>query len=430
MVSGAISAAHSCFILYNVGSNNYQLMNDAGTAFSSPVSVGSGSAGNSQCTFSGTGAGSSSSSNNLTVNFPITFSAAYAGAQNVFLLAIDANGGNSGWQKLGTWTVTSTGGGGIPPGAVPVCNPSGSPCVVSLTPTNGSGLSGTFTGVFTHAGGASQHYLAYILFLPTPNVVFYTATGSCLVEYNRISNAMRLINDAGTNWLPGILGIPITQGGTLTNSHCTLDVTHSSAQINGTVMTVTAKVTFNSGFTGQLATFMQAFDVTGAYTGMTQFGNWKAAAGAQRPGPYVVGLNPTSGSGSATTLTFTAGHTSGVSSLSFVTMLISSVIVGGSPCQAFYFPATNTLNLVTDDGTAMVTPNGISPGTAGTLSNSRCSINTGTASRVIAGTNVMVSLPMTFNPGTFGGMKNVYVNAFDNFGFLSHWVTSGTWTVQ
>ena len=41
-------------------------------------------------------------------------------------------------------------------------------------------------------GGATQHYLGYMLFLPTPNVVNFTATGSCLVEYNRISNGMRL----------------------------------------------------------------------------------------------------------------------------------------------------------------------------------------------------------------------------------------------
>jgi hypothetical protein len=43
---------------------------------------------------------------------------------------------------------------------------------------------------------------------------------------------------------------------------------------------------------------------------------------------------------------------------------------------------------------------------------------------------VTVNLPMTFIASTFGGTKNVYINAFDNLGFLSHWVTGGTWTVQ
>jgi hypothetical protein len=37
---------------------------------------------------------------------------------------------------------------------------------------------------------------------------------------------------------------------------------------------------------------------------------------------------------------------------------------------------------------------------------------------------------MTFQPGTFGGPKNVYVNAFDNNGLLTHWVQGATMTVQ
>jgi len=430
LVNTGIITPLSCFVQYNPAANTYQLLNDAGTTLSAAVTAGStGSASNSQCTISGAGGGSMLSGSSLTVNFPITFNSAYAGAQNVFLFAYDSSGQNSGWQQLGTWTVPGTGG-TLPAGAIAACGQNGAPCVASLTPANGSGLSGTFTGIFTDPGGAGAHALGYILFLPTPNIVWYTATGSCLVEYNRISDAMRLINDAGTDWLPGTVGIPLSQGGTLTNSHCTLDVTHSSASINGDIMTVTVKVTFNPAFTGQLATFLQAFDMAGNFTSMTQFGNWMAAPAPTRPpGPYVVGVSPTSGTGSSTTLSFTAGHTSGVPALAFVTMLISSVIAGGVPCQVFYFEASNTLNLVNDGGTAMVSA-GIVPGTAGTLSNSRCSINTGGATETISGDNVTVSVPMTFNTTTFGGKQNVYVNAFDNYGFLSHWVTGGSWTVQ
>ena len=424
MVSSYVQPQSSCFAEYDPGTNQFRLIADNGSSVS-VVSPGSGSASNSQCTLSGLGASATTVGNNLSVTFPLSFTVGYVGAKNVFLFALSTNNQNTWWQQEGIWTVTSGIGGGVPPGAIPVCNAQGFPCVASLTPANGSGLTGTFTGVFTHSGGASQHYLGYILFLPTPNIVQYTATGSCLVEYNRISNAMRLINDAGTDWLPGIIGLPVGQTGSLTNSHCTLNVGQSSGVINGTTMTVTAAMTFNSGFSGKLATFMQGFDVTGAYTGMTQFGNWMASAGGQAPGPYIVGVSPQSGAGSSTTLTFTAGHTSGVPSLSFVTLLISSVIVGGTPCQAFYFPAANVLNLVNDSGTAMVSANGIAPGTAGSLANSRCTINTGTASRNVSGNNVSVSLPLTFNTATFAGPQNVYVNAFDNFGYLSHWGYGG-----
>jgi len=428
LVGNAVSTVNSCWLQFNAGSNTFSLMNDAGTTWSAPVSVGSGTVSNSQCTFSGSGAGATPSGNNLTVNVPITFPAGYAGAQYVYLNVVDGNGESSGWQQLGSFTVTGTD--GSSQGPMPVCNPQGYPCVVSLTPLTGSGVGGTFTGVFNHAGGASQHYLGYMLFLPTPNIVDYTATGSCLVEYNRIDNAMRLVNNAGTNWLPGVVGIPLTEGGTLTNNFCTLDITKSSAVINGTTMTVTVAMTFNSSFSGELATFMQAFDVTGAFTGMTQFGNWVVDAGARKPGPYVVSMSPTSGAGSSATLSFTTGDTKGIGDLAFVTMLIAPDIVGSLPCQAYYFPYSDTINLVNDSSTAMVSTNGIVPGTAGTLSNSRCSINARAASSSQSVDTVTVTLPITFNASTFGGPKNIYLNAFDDFGNLSHWVTSGTWTVQ
>ena len=71
----------------------------------------------------------------------------------------------------------------------------------------GTQNSATFTGTYSHSAGVDSLYLMYMLFLPTPNVVNFVAQGSCLVEYNRISNGMRLIDDAGTGWLGGISGI-------------------------------------------------------------------------------------------------------------------------------------------------------------------------------------------------------------------------------
>ena len=80
--------------------------------------------------------------------------------------------------------------------------------------TADTGASGTFTATFRHPGGVSKHYLGYILFLPTPNVVSFRAQGSCLIEYNRISNGMRLIDNAGTGWLGPIEGVPVSANDT------------------------------------------------------------------------------------------------------------------------------------------------------------------------------------------------------------------------
>jgi hypothetical protein len=138
----------------------------------------------------------------------------------------------------GTWTNTGT-------------NQSPVPAVISLSPASGSGSNSTFTGLFSHTGGTSQIYLAYVLFLPIPNVVQYTAKGSCLVEYNRISNGVRLINDAGDDWLGPISGVPVSPSATpLSNSLCTVNVRGVSVAASGSSIAVSVPVTFAPGFSG------------------------------------------------------------------------------------------------------------------------------------------------------------------------------------
>ena len=50
--------------------------------------------------------------NALTLNLPLTFQPAYAGAKNIYMYASDVSGSTSGWQQQGTWTVP--GASGIP----------------------------------------------------------------------------------------------------------------------------------------------------------------------------------------------------------------------------------------------------------------------------------------------------------------------------
>jgi hypothetical protein len=113
-----------------------------------------------------------------------------------------------------------------------------------------------------------------------------------------------------------------------------------------------------------------------------------------------------------------------------VHLLVSDRIQGGVPCQAIYFPAGNVLNLINDTGTDLVSSGGVAPGKPGSIANSRCSINTGQAFRTLAGNGVTITIPMNFQPATFSGLKNVYVNAFDNNGLLTHWVQGATMAIQ
>ena len=88
------------------------------------------------------------------------------------------------------------------------------------------------------------------------------------------------------------------------------------------------------------------------------------------------------------------------------------------------------MNLINDSGTDM-SGAWISPGGA-PVSNSRCTLSGTGMTQGISDQGRVVSLvvPISFNAATFAGAKNIYINAFDNVGLLSHWVQGGIWTVQ
>jgi N-acetylneuraminic acid mutarotase len=424
LVNNSPSAASSCFVEYNRPANTYRLINDSGTTWSNPIGSGQ-SFSNSQCTVSPSGT-SMASGNNLTVTFPITFTSAFSGAKKVSLLAMDGAGGNSGWNERGSWTV---------PGAQ---TGQGTPSLISLAPLTGTGTTGIFTAKFAHSAGRPGHYLGYLLFLPTPNVVNYVAIGSCLIEYNSLGGAfngkggMRLVDDAGTAWIGPVQGVPLAPTTpALSNSACTVNVSGATATFTGNDMIVTVPVTFKTaGLTPVLGTFLQELDVNGQWTGMTQFGNWVLPGAPVKLGPAVVSLSSSQVSGTSATLTATAANSFGIGQLGMFHMLIADRVVGGTACQIVYFAFDNTVALINDAGTAFAGAGRVGLGSANQLMNSRCSLNVAAARRTVTGNDVSVTYPMTFTPATFGGVKNVYLNIFDLSGNLSHWVQGGVLTVQ
>jgi len=101
----ASSAANSCLVYYDAASHTLNLLNDAGTAWTSSA-VGSGATlQNSQCAINAASSTASPAGNTLTVTLPITFtSGGFSGAKSIFMYG--TNGAiNSGWQTRGTWTV-------------------------------------------------------------------------------------------------------------------------------------------------------------------------------------------------------------------------------------------------------------------------------------------------------------------------------------
>jgi hypothetical protein len=87
------------------------------------------------------------------------------------------------------------------------------------------------------------------------------------------------------------------------------------------------------------------------------------ANGTPRSGPSITGISSSATAGSSAVYAIGAGHTNGVAALSMIHLLVSDRILGGVPCQAIYFPTSNTLNLINDTGTLLVSSSGVVPGT-------------------------------------------------------------------
>jgi hypothetical protein len=301
---------------------------------------------------------------------------------------------------------------------------------IDLTGHAQSDSTAVFTATLRHPNGASKQYLGYILFLPTPNVMSFQAQGSCLIEYNRISNGLRLIDDSGTGWIGPVEGVPLAPASqALSNNACSVNVSGSSAVVSDADMTITVPVTFKLASTTQvMGMFLQGADVNGSWTDFRQFGIWQLpAAKVIRPGPFVIGALPLMGGGSSNTSTITVGHSAGSDKLERVHILFSSAIVGQPACHLIYFAANNTIAIVNDSGEGLVGPVSLGSGLVTSL---RCGVDTSRVVRSASTQTLNLQLPLTFNPSVFAGRKNVYVNVFDKYGLLTHWVATGTWTVQ
>lgn len=266
-------------------------------------------------------------------------------------------------------------------------------------------------------------YLAYLLILPTPNIVQFTATGSCLVEYNRISNGVRLINNAGDNWLGPLVGVPAGNGGqVLQNNWCSVDTRNVTVGFSATDVVVTVPVTFLTTFTGKLATFLQEQDVNGNWTGMTQFGNWTAfGIATPKPGPYVTSVTAPDYTLAPKKVVVDTGNTTGIANISFVNVLVAEQILGGNVrCHVVYFPASREIHLLKDDGSGVVT----------TLpkQNNTCAIGSGAAfdNDVLfvsgSGNDLHMNIPMVWNQSKLTKKLNIWVNTFDTSGNLTHWL--------
>jgi phage baseplate assembly protein gpV len=400
-----VSAANSCMVYYARATNQLYFLNDAGTAWSSPVAPGTAvTLSNSQCSINVAAASVTVSGTDLTLNLPVTFAAAYAGAKSTYMYAAGSSA-SSGWQTLGSWTVAAT---------VAVVSD------VSVTPNSGSGLQQTtFALQYADSLGATDLASVWVWFTSNYNTV--SAPDSCMVYYARATNQLYFLNDAGTAW-----SSPVAPGAavTLSNSQCSVDVAAASVTVSGTNLTLNLPVTFTTAYAGAKNTYMYAAG-SSASSGWRLMGSWTAPSTVAVVSD--VSVTPNSGSGLQQTFVLQYADSLGATDLTSVWVWFTSnysTVSAPNSCMVYYARATNQLYFLNDAGTVWSSP--VAPGAAVTLSNSQCSVNVAAASVNVSGTNLTLNLPVTF-AAAYAGTKSTYMYAAGSSA-NSGWQALGSWT--
>ena len=398
------AATNSCLAYYDRPSNTLGLLNDAANQYLTGTAGASATLSNGQCAITLGGVTTNLSGNTLTLNVPMTFTTAFAGAKDVHLYAANASM-NSGWPLRGSWTVPAAGPAPPAPGVT----------ADSILPASGSGASQTFALSFSDTTGAANLMTMFAWFRGSGG-------GQCLLYYDRPSNTLGLLNDAGNQYVTGTAG----GAGAIANSRCSIALPSSSTVVSGTTLTLNLAAAFLSPFAGAMDIYLYAANTAGLNSGFQLRGTW-TATGAPPPPPPATGvtavsITPASGTGSSATFAAQLSDSSGAANLSTVFVLFSGP---GTSCLVYYDRTSNMIAVLNDAGTAYTS--GLAGG-SGTVANSRCGITLMNTTAVVSGTTLTLNLAMSFT-GAFTGAKDVYLYGANTAGLNSGWQQRGTWTV-
>ncbi|HVW09463.1 MAG TPA: hypothetical protein VHC90_12815 [Bryobacteraceae bacterium] len=168
----------------------------------------------------------SDSGNYVNVSFAITFDPSFNGSKTIWAAAGDVDGDNTGYQPMGTYNVSTSG---------------GVPSNVSVSPNNPTMYQGspqTFTVVASDSAGATDLQGIHFLFARGGYNETPAEPTACWMWYQRSTNTLTMY-DQGTWSAPTPLG---SGGAVLTGDECTVDTTQASASGSGNQLTLVVTV--------------------------------------------------------------------------------------------------------------------------------------------------------------------------------------------
>lgn len=252
LINNFLDGRNACYLAYSrPGGTLYLVADDGGTLLGLALN-GSGSVSNSQCTVNASGSSVSPAGTILTLTLNLSFTSGFAGNKIVYMAARDLQGGNSGWQALGTWCV---------PGYYTT------PSVTAVTPARGTASNQAFTFTFSDTKGAAD--LGVINALINGSL---DGRQACYVAYSQPGQVLYLVSDAGGGLSQGL---PLGGMGSVSNSQCTINAAGSSASTSGSTLTLTLNIAFAPTFDGNRVVYLAARDKTEANnSGWQAMGTW------------------------------------------------------------------------------------------------------------------------------------------------------------
>jgi hypothetical protein len=296
----------------------------------------------------------------------------------------------------------------------------GTPIVQAATITNiGSNFSRVLLSMqATDAQGGSD--IKVIRFLVQNGL---DGANACYGAYNSDGYVV-LADNSGTVFSVGFLpGQDVME-----NSQCRLRLATSSVSQSGNTKSLVLDIESKTAFAGRKFVFVASEDIAAFNSGWQFMGNWMVPTVPTQT-VNATAITPIRSSGMAQTISFTASHASGFSSLGVVNLLINDALDATFACYLAYSETTNAVYLVDDLGSIL--QGGYAIGSASpNLSNTQCKVNVSQGVAVKSGTTVTITLPIEFK-FPFKGNRGMWVAAGDeNNSMNSGWQPLATIGIQ
>lgn len=149
------------------------------------------------------------------------------------------------------------------------------------------------------------------------------------------------------------------------------------------------------------------------------------ASGANSP-PVLSALSPSGGSGADASITLTLADADGAADIRTVYILVGDALDTRNTCFIGYSAPSGQLVLMNDAGSAWLGP--VVPGSAASVSNTQCILKAGASSVTLAGTNLSITVGLTWST-SFAGTHYIFVYAADAATNATGYRAMGSWTV-